>query len=104
MVNCKDDSTTKLLGEPMNTTNALVQGEESLNGLTNLIARQVIQSLGSPMNFFKVRVHPVGTDRYRVNVLVGENAALARIANSFFLTADDKGNVLTSSPKIVRLY
>ena len=44
------------------------------------------------------------TRRYRVNVLVGKDAGSARIASSFFLTADGEGNILASSPKIVRLY
>jgi hypothetical protein len=39
-----------------------------------------------------------------VNVLVGKDFASTRIANSFFLTADGKGNIVTSSPKIARLY
>jgi hypothetical protein len=69
-----------------------------------LIGRQVLQTLGSPGDILKVKVHPMGNDRYRVNVLVGKDVTTARIANSFFLTADGKGNIVTSSPKIVRLY
>ena len=69
-----------------------------------LIGRQVVHSLGSPDDMLKVKVHPLGTDRYRVNVLVGKNIASARIADSFFLTADGIRNIVDSSPKIVRLY
>jgi hypothetical protein len=69
-----------------------------------LIGRQVLQTLGSPADVLKVKVHPMGNDRYRVNVLVGKDVTTARIANSFFLTADSKGNIVTSSPKITRLY
>jgi hypothetical protein len=72
--------------------------------LNALIGRQVLQTLGSPRDMLKVKVHPLGNDRYRVNVLVGKDFASARIANSFFLTADGKGNIVTSSPKIARLY
>jgi hypothetical protein len=72
--------------------------------LSALIGRQVLQTLGSPGDILKVKVHPMGNDRYRVNVLVGKDVNSARIANSFFLTADSKGNIVTSSPKIVRLY
>ena len=46
----------------------------------------------------------MGSDRYRVNVLVGRNLAWSRIADSFFLTADGRGNITKSSPKIARLY
>lgn len=72
--------------------------------LSTLIGKQVVRSLGSPENLLKVQVRPVGSDRYRVNILTGKDFASARIANSFFLTADEAGNILSSSPKIVRLY
>ena len=72
--------------------------------LSVLIGRQVVHSLGSPGDMLKVKVHPLGNDRYRVNVLVGKDIASARIADSFFLTADGEGNSVNSSPKIVRLY
>ena len=72
--------------------------------LSVLIARQVVHSLGAPSDMLKVKVHPLGNDRYRVNVLVGKDITSARIADSFFLTADGEGKILNSSPKIVRLY
>ena len=72
--------------------------------LSVLIGRQVVHSLGSPNDMLKVKVHPLGNDRYRVNVLVGKDIASARIADSFFLTADAQGNIVKSSPEIVRLY
>jgi len=71
---------------------------------TARIGRQVMRTLGTPTNLFKVKVHPVGGDRYRVNVLVGPDYASARITDSFFLTADAKGNITSSSPEIVRHY
>jgi len=70
----------------------------------DLIAKQVVQSLGSPADLLKVQVRPLGKDRYRVNVFVGKYGATGRIADSFFLTADDEGKILTSSPEIARLY
>ena len=69
-----------------------------------LIRGQVVRSLGTPSDMLKVQVHPVGQDSFRVNVFVGKSASTARIADSFFLTADDHGNIVTSSPPIVRLY
>jgi hypothetical protein len=72
--------------------------------LHELIGEQVVHSLGSPGDLFKVEVRPVGRDRYRANVFVGKDVNSARIANSFFLTADDEGNIVTSSPEIIRLY
>lgn len=72
--------------------------------LTAKIARQVIKALGSPTDLIKVAVHPVGSGRYRANVLVGATAAMAQIAESFFLTADDQGNLTSSSPVIAQRY
>ncbi len=70
----------------------------------DVIAKQVVQSLGLPADLFKVQVRPLGADRYRVNVFVGKEVTSARITNSFFLTADDEGKILKSSPEIARRY
>ena len=64
----------------------------------------MVRSLGSPVNLFKVQVRPLGNEHYRVNVLVGKGATSVRIADSFFLTADAEGNIVSSSPEIVRHY
>src|SRR3954468_11689394 len=84
---------------------------EDMNGLRIMrdavddsIRKQVVRSLGTPGDLLSVQVRPVGGERYRVNVVVGKNPASSRIPNSFFLTADAKGNILTSSPEIVRRY
>jgi hypothetical protein len=69
-----------------------------------LIRTQVVSSLGTPDDMLKVLVHPVGQDSFRVNVVVGKSVSTARIADSFFLTADSDGNILASSPEIARLY
>ena len=70
----------------------------------DLIIKQVVSSLGSPKNLLKMQVRPIGGDRYRVNVFVGSDATSARIADSFFLTTTEEGNILASSPEIVRAY
>jgi len=72
--------------------------------VNNFIRKQVVGSLGTPDDLLSVQVRPVGSERYRVNVVVGKDVSSPRIANSFFLTADAEGNILTSSPKIVMLY
>jgi hypothetical protein len=72
--------------------------------LNALISEQVVHSLGTPDDLLGVQVRRVGNDRYRVNVLVGKDVSSGRIADSFFLTADGDGNILTSSPEIVRVY
>lgn len=72
--------------------------------LDDRIADRVIHSLGKPGDLLKVQVRRVGSDRYRVNVFVGDDFLTGRIADSFFLTADGEGNILDSSPKIARVY
>jgi hypothetical protein len=71
---------------------------------SDLIGRHVVRALGSPVDLFQVQVRPVGNEHYRVNVLVGKGVTSVRVADSFFLTADDEGNIVTSSPAIVRHY
>jgi hypothetical protein len=70
----------------------------------NFIKTQVVHSLGTPSDLLSVQVRPVGGERYRVNVVVGKDVSASRIPNSYFLTADADGNILTSSPKIDRQY
>jgi hypothetical protein len=74
------------------------------DALDGFIKDQVVGSLGSPKNLLQVQVRPVGTHRYRANVFVGKDVSSARIANSFFLSTDADGNILSSCPEIVRLY
>ncbi|WP_435011408.1 hypothetical protein P12x_002717 [Tundrisphaera lichenicola] len=74
------------------------------DSLNEHIGRQVVRSLGTPKDLLKVQVKPLGGDRYRVNVLVGKSPNTARITDSFFLTADGEGNIVTSSPAIAKLY
>jgi hypothetical protein len=72
--------------------------------LNDLIGEQVVHLLGTPEDLLKVQVRGVGGDRFRVNVFVGKDATSGRIAHSFFLTADGEGNILTSSPRVARVY
>jgi len=82
------------------------QGDSPITGSERnaFIGRQVVRSLGSPADPFKVRVFPLGSDNYRVNIVVGKDVTSSRITDSFFLTADEMGNIVRSSPKIVRIY
>ena len=65
-----------------------------------LIGEQVIHRLGQPDGLQRVQVRPLWQDHYRVNVLVGANAASALIAHSYFVEADADGNIIESTPKI----
>ena len=70
----------------------------------SVIVQGVLSRLGRPDNFHKVQVKAVSGSKYRVNVYVRADAASYRVAHSYFLEADDEGQVLESSPAISRLY
>src|SRR3954466_14137808 len=72
--------------------------------LNDRIGRQVIRLLGSPKDLLKVRVHPVGADTYRVNIVTGKDFATGRISTRYFLTADAEGRIVSSTPQIAKLY
>ena len=65
---------------------------------------RVVDALGRPGDLFRVSVLPLWAEHYRVNVLTGPDAATAKVANSFFVVADGRGNIVRSIPPIARQY
>jgi hypothetical protein len=76
--------------------------QHQLETLHAVIGEQVLYALGKPDNLLKVQVRPLWEDRYRVNILVGQDAACARVANSYFVVVDSEGILTSCTPKIVR--
>jgi hypothetical protein len=72
--------------------------------LNAVIGKQVMHTLGQPDELRGVQVRPLWDDHYRVNVLVGPDAASVKVAHSYFLVADGQGNVVTSTPSITKQY
>ncbi len=68
------------------------------------IGNHVIHTLGRPQALFGVQVRHLWEDHYRVNILVGVDAASAKVAHSYFLVAERDGNILSSTPQITRQY
>ncbi|HEX3147543.1 MAG TPA: hypothetical protein VHR66_05630 [Gemmataceae bacterium] len=68
------------------------------------IRAAVLNTLGQPALLFRVAVLPLWGNHFRVNVVTGPNAASVNIPNSYFVTADDLGNILGSTPRIQKLY
>ncbi len=68
------------------------------------ISGQVMHALGQPGDLHRVEVRPLWEDHYRVNVLVGLDAASVRVAHSYFLVTDEKGTIVTATPTITRQY
>lgn len=71
---------------------------------SSLIANHVLFTLGRPGNLLTVQVRSLWEDFYRVNVVVGRDTASARIAQSYFLSADGEGNIVTAIPTITKQY
>lgn len=67
------------------------------------IGEKVRQTLGAPPELNRVQVRPLWDAMFRVNVFTGETASM-KIAHSYFLSTDGEGNILTSSPSIVKSY
>ena len=67
-----------------------------------LIGEQVIHILGKPAGLHKVQVRRLWERHYRVNILIGPDAASVKVANSYFLKLDGDGNIVESAPKITR--
>ena len=72
--------------------------------LDNLIRKQVIQALGTPIDLRNVQVRKVWNDHYRVNVIVGGAADSVRVAHSYFLSIGSDGGLIAANPKIVKQY
>jgi hypothetical protein len=87
--------------EDQQRTSQEKQGRQQLNAV---IGKHVMLILGQPDNLQSVQVRPLWGDHYRVNVFVGVDATSARVAHSYFVVADDEGDVLKTTPVIQRRY
>lgn len=88
---------------PQVTEKTAKEGQEQA-GLSALIVEWVLHTLGEPADLYAVQVRPLWDDRFRVNVLVGPNAASARVAHSYFVVASRDGDIVTSTPEIKKRY
>ncbi len=69
-----------------------------------VIRAGVLAVLGCPTRLLRVAVMPLWGNNFRVNVLIGEDATAVMIPNSYFVTADDRGNILATTPPIQKQY
>ena len=72
------------------------------DALNSLVGKQVITLMGVPEGLNKVQVRRLWENYYRVNILTGPDASSVKVSSSFFLQADGEGNIVTSSPKIMK--
>jgi hypothetical protein len=101
-----------LLGERLRRTSMPTTQQREQDGdleqhksetLQALVEEQVIHRLGKPVGVRNVQVRRLWENRYRVNVLAGENAASAKIVSSYFVKADGDGNIVDSNPEMTKL-
>ena len=78
--------------------------KQSHQQLRRVIGEQVMRILGQPSALQIVQVRKLWDDHYRVNVIVGANAACAKVAHSYFLVTNSEGNIIASTPKVTRQY
>jgi hypothetical protein len=72
--------------------------------LEGVVADRVMAALGRPADFLRAAARQVSGDFYRVNVYAGPHAGSARVAHSFFVTADEGGRILSCNPPLEREY
>ncbi len=70
----------------------------------DVIRTGVLAALGSPTRLLRVAVLPLWGNKFRVNVLIGDDATAVQIPNSYFVTADDRGTILSATPPIQKQY
>jgi hypothetical protein len=78
--------------------------EQQGRQLSAALRRHVLRDLGEPGDLLRVQVQRLWEEHYRVNVLVGADAASARIAHSYFLVVDGAGHISACTPEITRRY
>lgn len=72
--------------------------------IADAVGVSVMNALGHPSNLFRVSVFRLWKDHYRVNVQTRYDAVSVHITHSFFVSADDAGNVVESNPRLARVY
>ena len=80
------------------------RAEDLCEALNAHLAEQVVHLHGKPEGLYQVQVRKLWGYYFRVNVLIGMDAASVRVANSYFLKADGEGNIVESTPAITRQY
>ena len=68
------------------------------------IGGQVLKALGEPTGLRSVDVRRLWGLRFRVNVLVGRDAASVSVAHSYFLETNSAGDIVSTTPEISRRY
>jgi hypothetical protein len=80
------------------------QAKQTHEQRSSVIVGQLLKDLGRPTALYRVEVRHLWDNHYRANIFVGADAASTRVAHSFFVLADEHGNIIASTPAIRRKY
>lgn len=89
---------------PLSESAAHTPGELDGESLRARIGSHVLDALGRPGGLHAVQVRRLWERAFRVNVLVGRDAAAVTIAHSYFLEVDGAGDIIGATPAITRRY
>ena len=67
------------------------------------IKQQLFASMGRPADLNQVSIQNVYNNKYRVNVFRNVDGH-PRLTNSYFLSCDESGKILSASPEILKIY
>jgi hypothetical protein len=68
------------------------------------VGEQVLHALGRPPGFCSMQVRVLWENRFRVNVLAGDDLLSAKITDSFFVVTGSKGRIVHTAPPVTRRY
>ena len=80
------------------------QAKQMRERRSGVIVGQLLQALGRPITPYLVQVRHLWDNHYRANLFFVTDVVSTRIAHSFFVVADEDGNIVTSTPDITRKY
>lgn len=83
---------------------AEAEGVETAVSPTVTLRSQILATLGRPPYLYKIQIARLWENTYRANVLVGNAVDTIRCAHSYFVETTDAGVVVTSTPKLNRVY
>lgn len=74
------------------------------SSVSGRIRSRALSLLGRPPNLIEVAVRALWDHCYRINVLTGPDVSHLVVAHSYFVHASPEGDILTSTPPILKLY
>jgi len=78
--------------------------EQQRDQLHARIGERVLAALGKPSGLNQMQVRALWAENYRVNAIVKDDSGAFQIRHSFFLRADQDGNIIEATPPITRQY